>query len=291
MKTFYFTAALPILSALALSACGGGGSTPGVASGSTQVSAPVVAPVPATTPPPPATAPVATPTFSGADAQGAYYGTISATPATASNTSQFTAIVLEDGSFFYGASLNNKITVMAHGNATGGNGSLASTNTVNFDSVGHKVSQIPAVSLSYVAKKSLSGLVSDGAGNNGTFTSTYNAAYDSPATLGALTGAYHGTAATVSGYLASTMTIAADGSITGTSAGASAACNFTGSAVPRPTGKNLFNVTINFGTGCALTGKAITGVATVAFSNGVVSLNAFGVLADRSDAFFVSMTN
>ncbi|MDP9109313.1 MAG: hypothetical protein M3N23_09630 [Pseudomonadota bacterium] len=291
MKTLYSSAVSALLSAALLSACGGGGSTSGVAQGTTQVGAPAVIPVPVVAPPSPPNPPVTAPTFSGADAQGTYYGTISGTPASASNTSQFTAIVLEDGSFFYGASLNNKITVMANGNATGGNGSLAATNTVNYDSVGHKVSQVPVLSASYVAKKSLNGLVSDSAGNNGSFTTTYNAAYDSAATVGALTGAYHGTAATVSGYLPGTLTIAADGAIAGSVVNTSATCNFTGSAVPRPTGKNLFNLTINFGSGCTLVGKTTTGVATVAFSNGVVSLNAFSILADRSDAFFVSMTN
>jgi hypothetical protein len=54
------------------------------------------------------------------------------------------------------------------------------------------------------------------------------------------------------------VTISTAGAISGTSAG----CLFTGTATPRASGKNIFNVSITFGAApCALAGQTATGIA------------------------------
>jgi hypothetical protein len=56
-----------------------------------------------------------------------------------------------------------------------------------------------------------------------------------------------------------TIVVAANGSFTGAD---SVACNFTGTVTPRPSGKNVFNVSVTFGNApCALPNQTATGVA------------------------------
>lgn len=131
----------------------------------------------------------------------------------------------------------------------------------------------------FSAKSSIKVVTSTGA----SFSGAYNAAYDQPASLTVLAGTYSGWG--VSGTT-SPQTISA----TITSAGAitvpaSLGCAATGTAKPRASGKNIFDVTVTFiGTTCALgNGTSTTGVGyydTASREVLVMSMN-----SSKSDGF------
>jgi hypothetical protein len=80
--------------------------------------------------------------------------------------------------------------------------------------------------------------------------------YDQPASLAPHVGAWSMTANTGDRI---SLNVAADGAMSATTA---SGCTFTGTVLPRPSGKNVFNVSLRFGTsGCLLPGQRMTGVA------------------------------
>jgi hypothetical protein len=80
--------------------------------------------------------------------------------------------------------------------------------------------------------------------------------YDKAASLSDITGTWVGQTLDGAGTSA---TISAAGAITGSSSG----CAFTGTATPRPSGKNVFNVSLAFAnsSACRLPGGTATGIA------------------------------
>lgn len=106
------------------------------------------------------------------------------------------------------------------------------------------------------AKTSISLATSGGA----KFTGTYNAAYDTAASLASLAGSYTGFGVTGATASQSTpVTISASGAVTATGVG----CTAAGTATPRASGKNIFDLSITFtGASCALgSGTVAKGVA------------------------------
>jgi hypothetical protein len=98
-----------------------------------------------------------------------------------------------------------------------------------------------------VVQRSTINAVSNG---GGTLSLTYDASYDTPATLTAVAGNY-----TVSGISASgsannvPMTITSGGLVTVTGTG----CSASGTVAPRSSGKNIYNISMTFtGINCAL---------------------------------------
>lgn len=82
--------------------------------------------------------------------------------------------------------------------------------------------------------------------------SSYN--YNAPATLATVSGLWSGRLLDGS---AASISVTSGGSVTGTSGG----CSFTGAAAPRPSGKNVFNVTLNFGRSpCVLANQTVSGI-------------------------------
>jgi hypothetical protein len=73
-------------------------------------------------------------------------------------------------------------------------------------------------------------------------------------------------------------------SSTGALAASSLGCNFTGTVVPRPSGKNVFNVAVRFGQApCELPGQDATGIAVAyPFASGQTQLLATVVDGTRS---------
>lgn len=93
------------------------------------------------------------------------------------------------------------------------------------------------------------------------FTGTYGTAYDQPASLAAVAGSFSGVGVSGSSPVQGvSVTISPTGAIT---VPASLGCSASGSAVPRSSGKNIFNVSVTFsGSTCALgNGATATGVA------------------------------
>lgn len=115
------------------------------------------------------------------------------------------------------------------------------------------------------------------------FNGTYAPAYDQAASLATVAGTFSGTG--VSGgspVQATSVTISSSGAV---STPVSNGCSASGTAAPRPSGKNIFNVNITFsGTNCALGhGTNTTGIAYYDSATRQVVVTALN--SARSDGF------
>lgn len=215
-------------SALTLAACGGGGGD----SGSAVI---------------PASA-----------AEGVYGGTMSGTA-----NSAFQMLVLENGEFWtmYGSSTATAFGVtgfvQGSGTTNATNSTIASGDAKDF---GFSPAIAGTVSATYNATaKTIAGTFASTAGT-ATFSggpiagSLYN--YSTPASLTTVSGLWSTTALTGEGI---TLNIAANGTLTGTG---TTGCNFSGTATPRSSGKNVFNIALTFGASpCSLPGQTASGIA------------------------------
>jgi hypothetical protein len=102
------------------------------------------------------------------------------------------------------------------------------------------------------AKSRINGSIST-PGSAVTFSGAYDSDFELAPSLTAAAGTYTGLGPSAG----TNVTLAASGAITG----ATGACTFTGTAIPR-TDANIFNVTLTFGAApCALPGVTVTGIA------------------------------
>lgn len=205
--------------AMVLTACGGGGSTGG---GSTSAIAP----------PPPVTA------------EGFWEGTASNGPAVA-------LAVLEDGET-WGIYTSGAFIAGALYGVTSSSGTALTGSGKDFNIPARSVTNATYTG-SFVAKSSIRVTTSGGV----TFSGNYVAAYDQPASLTTLAGTFSGQG--VSGNSSTQtipVTISASGAIT---VPTSAGCGASGTASPRASGKNIFDVSVTFnGTSCALGNGTVT---------------------------------
>lgn len=224
-RTALFCAAA--VSTVLLAACGGGSDAPAPAP-----AAPVPTPAPAPAPPPP-------PPPAGT-AEGLYLGTTS-------TNRTVNGIVLDDGTFYVLYSTVASPVVIGgivQGSGTSNNGSFSSTNARDFNLEGLGVLNA-TVSASYNARQSLNGLVSYASGGTTTFTSTFNAAYDTTPSLAAVAGTFTGQVAFSQGVENATVTISPNGMLSGTGA---SGCTVSGNVATRSRG-NVYNLILAFGGG------------------------------------------
>ena len=219
--------ALPML----IAACGGGGGGGGVNTG------------PVSTPPP---APVV-----GA-AQGIYIGSTN-------DGREIDTIVLENDQFYtmYGNTVGSAFQVsgFVQGDGKSNNGSFTSANAVDSTALNTRVAA--TVNATYTVGLNLNGTLVEPAGTV-SFTSVPIAPaainYNSAASLADIAGRWNLTS--LRGF-ANVFTISATGAMTGTSGG----CTFSGSFTPRASGKNVFDVSIDFGIApCQLPNQTIKGI-------------------------------
>lgn len=229
---------IPAVLSLALAACGGGGDDSGTPASSNNPSPPA--------PTPPATA------------EGVYGGTLTGSP---SGASAFQGIVLENGEFWatYGQSLGSNFYVygFVQGSGTSSNGTFNSSNLKDFG-------EIPAIAATVnstynSSAKTISGTISSAFGNtqfSGGPISGTTYSYTTAASLSAITGTW--TVQDLQGFFY-TINITGSGSFTASGGG----CNANGTITPRPSGKNIFNVSVTFANSvnCAAPGLTATGVA------------------------------
>jgi len=181
---------------------------------------------------------------------------------TTSNTSlpEIQMLALENGIVWgmYGRTVNGTFLVAGMLNANGAatNGSYAATDLRDYYYTGQTTAG--TVSASYTGAGTWNGsAIYPSAAVSFTTqkvaASYYN--YDTQAQLSAIAGSWSGT--DLSGDPA-TVVISSTGAISGNSQG----CLFTGSAVPRATGKNIFDVTITFANSqlCNLPGGSAAGI-------------------------------
>lgn len=219
-------AVLVAVLAAALTACGGGGSGAS----------------PASSAPP-------------AINQGAYTGSTS-NPAAPS----FRLLVLEDGSIWsvYGREVAGALQVAGflQGQGSFNNGQVTAGDVRDHSQGTTASGQLTG---SYTATPSISGQVAYASGTV-TFTggaipnSTY--VYNTAAQLSEVSGSW---SLDLSSGETANITISSTGALGGVS---SLGCRFSGTVTPRPSGKNVFNVSLSFGSSpCALPGQTATGVA------------------------------
>jgi hypothetical protein len=224
-----------VAATFALTACGGGGDSP-----------PAPTPVPIPTVPAP---------------EGVHIGT-------ASTGYELNILNLENGSVWgiYGRTINGVLLVsgLIQANGTYNNGSFAASDGRDYFWDGTVTAG--TVSASYNAAGAFNGSVTY-AGGAATFTtnlSNQNYDYNRAANLAELAGTWTGS--TVNGA-GSTIAISASGGVAGSSSG----CAILGTAVPRPSGKNVFNITVTFANSpaCSDPGTTATGIAiTYPLANG-----------------------
>lgn len=243
-------AAAIALIAVGIAGCGGGGD------GGSAVPPPA---------PPPATA------------EGVYGGTL-----TGSASSNFELLVLENGEYWglYGQQTAGAFLVAGfmQGSGSSNAGSFTSSNARDF---GYLPPLQGSVNATYnTTAKTVQGTITAPGATVG-FTggpitgSTYS--YDGAAGPAAITGAW---SLVDLGGNPITISIAANGSFTGNASG----CSLSGSVIPRPSGKNVYNLSLTFGSApCLLPGASATGVAlSYPLSNGTAQLIVAGVNGSRS---------
>lgn len=171
------------------------------------------------------------------------------------------------GTILYGALYGNTATT---GNSVRGSGS-------DFNLLTRTVT--PGTYSGTVQEKST---ISITAGST-SFSGTYGTTYDQPASLSAVAGVYSGRSLTgTTAAQTITATISANGTL---SIPATLGCATSGTVTPRPTGKNIFNLSVTFtGSTCALgNGGAATGI--LYYDNVNHQILAMGMTPDKSDGF------
>lgn len=190
--------------------------------------------------------------------------------ATTTAGSEVTLAILENGETWGVTDDGYTITGVLYGNTTA-NGSSVSGTGKNFNLLSRTVTP-GTFSGTFTPKSTLSVTTGDGA----VISASYEAEYDQPALLSNIAGSYSGEGLSGFSTIQSVaVTIAADGSL---STPVDPNCTASGTVSPRPSGKNVFNVSVTFnGTNCALgNGTTTTGVAyydTVDQSMLVLALN------------------
>lgn len=115
------------------------------------------------------------------------------------------------------------------------------------------------------------------------FNGTYGTTYDQPASLSAVAGVYSGRALTgTTAAQTISATISANGNL---SIPATLGCATSGTVTPRPTGKNIFNLSVTFtGSTCAL-GNGGTATGILYYDNVNRQILAMGMNPAKSDGF------
>lgn len=237
---------------------------------------------------------------SGLSAEGYYAGGLRVTafpavvgnPAIPNTSTAFQMLVLESGEFwtFYGKPNGASLDIEGFAQGTGtSNGALFTAGGVRYFPAPPDLGTNAVASASYNASaRSISGTITD-ASTTATFNSValvapaYN--YASAASLASLTGAWTVRGPANDEY---TLNVAAGGSFTATPTAVSG-CSFSGTFVPRTTGKNVFNVSVtNGGNPCTLENLVSTGVAYLTPAGAQVQLTFATVSADRQLGAVVS---
>ncbi len=210
-------------------------------------------------------------------AEGVYEGTL-----TGSTSTGFQLLFLEDGTYWslYGTPSASVFLVrgFVQGSGTSSNGQFTSSTAKDF---GVAPAASGSLNATYTNTYDINGTIANPSGTVGFAgkppASTFYV-YTNAASPAAIAGAWSLT--TLSGETLN-VSIAAGGAITGTS---SLGCSFTGSAVPRASGKNVFNLSLTFGAApCALPGQTATGIAlTYPLATGKNQLIVAGVDSTRT---------
>lgn len=177
------------------------------------------------------------------------------------------AVVLENGQYYSLFSKDGIVDGANYGAMTVSGTSF--TGTLDDIYIPGNQTNSGTIAGTFSPKSKLQGVTSYSNNTVGSFTTTYNAAYDTPATMTAIVGRYAGP---YKSGAAAVLNIALDGNVEGTTTAAGSTvpkCLITGKAAPRPSGKNVYDLTLQWhdnpalpGNSCCLTTVCATGVPT-----------------------------
>lgn len=209
------------------------------------------------------------------DPQGFWTGTSSGSPA---GTFSLGAVVLENGEFYSMFSKNGFAYGIDYGTGTVSGTSITGNLQEFYIPTNSVVSG--SISASFSPKATLQGSTQYTNGVTATFTTTYDPSYDTPASLSNITGLYTGNYYTGAPV---TMSISSNGVVSGSSTN----CTFSGSVMPRPTGKNVYNVDLTFvGSQCAPGQGQASGIGVLNIVNGSTYLYTAGLNPTKTNGFF-----
>ena len=206
--------------------------------------------------------------------QGLWIGTTNANRAT-------TGLVFSDGTFYFFYSAPGDASIIAgvvQGSGSSAGNTFSSTDAKDFNLEGDGVLDA-IMSVNFTPKQSFNGTATYTTVNATTFTSNYDAGYETKPLLATLAGKFTGQVA-LSGHVESAaVTVLANGVVSGNSSG----CSLSGSAAPRTDG-NAYNISITFGANpCIFANQTLTGVAY--FNSVKKQLYAAAPNAARTDGF------
>ena len=211
-----------------------------------------------------------TPTPVAATAEGFWSGTASTGP-------QVQLAILENGETWGFYTVQGSLAGALYGNTTS-NGTSVSGSGLDFYGGTVKAGNYSG---SFSAKNTINLTLASGTSTS-TFAGKYSTAYDQPASLANLAGTFAGYGLTgKTSTQAISVTISSSGNI---SAGNSS-CSASGTATPRASGKNIFDIKMTFaGNLCALGNGAVTnGIAYYDTSTKQVVVLALN--ASKTDGF------
>lgn len=230
--------AVAVATALALAGCGGDGAT-----GGDGLSAPPAAPP---------SAPASGPT---AKAEGAYAGRTS-------RGVELSMLILDDDTVWGLYERDGLLVGFLQGGGISENRSITVADVRDFDFV-DRVTRHGTASATFFAGVSIQGTMIPAVGNQFSFDATTAAVtgydYNRPAALAEILGRWRGFYE--DGFDRGPVDISPNGAV---SAMTSLGCNYTGTVVPRASGRNVYDIRITFGAPpCQLAGGTATGIAII----------------------------
>jgi hypothetical protein len=185
--------------------------------------------------------------------------------------------LLEDGTVWALYSSGTTIVGVLNGTAKSGGGSLSGQGSDFF--FPRTLLQSATFSGSFTPRQSVQVTTSLGS----TFTGVYSPEYDLPASPSVAAGTFTGSGLTAtSGYYLTTITVSSAGVVTASTP----ACSGTGTMVPRPSGKNIYDMRLSFtGASCPFASAGAT-VGVAYFDAAAKSLATLGLNAARNNGFF-----
>ncbi|NDU93057.1 MAG: hypothetical protein G3I10_10740 [Ferrovum sp.] len=189
-------------------------------------------------------------------------------------------IILETGEFYSFSTAAGITLTVDHGNLLE-SGAGISANLVEFN-VGGNTALSGVMTGLFIAQSAITGTTQIGLYQFTAFSANYLPIYNTPATLSTLAGTYSGVY--TYGGTPVTMSVSATGAITGTSTN----CAISGTATPRASGKNVFNLSLTLtGANCIPTGVGTaTGVMVLNSESGLTRLYAGALNPAGTNGFF-----
>lgn len=170
-----------------------------------------------------------------------------------------TGLVFENGLYYILYSLvgdTGTIAGVVQGNGSTSGANFSSGNARDFNLEGSGV-LVATVAGTVAAQSTFAGTVTYGPGLTNTFAATYDSDYELTPSLSTVAGTYGGEVAFSLGVEPATITIAANGALSGTG---DSGCTVSGSISPRARG-NAYNVSITFGGApCHFANQTLAGI-------------------------------